>query len=321
MLRVAVKAAEPLGDEGYEPYTQSLLMVGYAGGILNRFDEAEAALDRCLEVYEAHGDMVGIGGVLQNRALTSFLTNRIDRVLTDYKRIIQIAREYGFVMSESLALRDLGEVYFTIGQPEEAEPYTRRAIDLFKRTVGEGSRAESCEALLVRLKWYAGDAEAAGELLRALVARQTEADASGRASGLLLTERLVVDGVGLGLRGAADAEFDALIAKGRELSMQAQDIVELMEMKALSALRGGRRDDGIRLLEEALAEADRNAKAGVGPRAAAARTRDRGGAAGRAARLRPRPRHELTAELDDPGHGRPPEGLAYKGPDLVKPRA
>ena len=30
MLRVAVKAAEPLGDEGYEPYTQSLLMVGYA---------------------------------------------------------------------------------------------------------------------------------------------------------------------------------------------------------------------------------------------------------------------------------------------------
>ena len=260
MLRVAVKAAEPLGDEGYEPYTQSLLMVGYAGGILNRFDEAEAALDRCLEVYEAHGDMVGIGGVLQNRALTSFLTNRIDRVLADFKRIIQIAREYGFPMSESLALRDLGEVYFTIGQPEEAEPYTRRAIDMLKRTVGEGARAESCEALLVRLKWYAGDAEAAGELLRALVARQTEAEAAGRASGLLLTERLVVDGVGLGLRGAADADFDALIAKGRELSMQAQDIVELMEMKALSALRGGRRDDGIRLLEDALAEADRNAR-------------------------------------------------------------
>jgi tetratricopeptide (TPR) repeat protein len=261
MLRIAVKAAEPLGDEGYEPYTQSLLMVGYAGGILNRFDEAEAALDRCLEVYEAHGDMVGIGGVLQNRALTSFLTNRIDRVLTDFKRIIQIAREYGFPMSESFALRDLGEVYFTIGQPEEAEPYTRRAIDVFKRTVGEGSRSESCEALLVRLKWYAGDADAAGELLRALVARQTEAEASGRASGLLLTvERLVVDGVGLALGGAADAEFDALIAKGRALSMQAQDIVELMEMKALSALRDGRRDDGIRLLEEALAEAARNAK-------------------------------------------------------------
>jgi eukaryotic-like serine/threonine-protein kinase len=261
LLRVAVKAAEPLGDEGYEPYTQSLVMVGYAGGILNRFDEAEAALDRCLEVYEAHGDMVGIGGVLQNRALTSFLTNRIDRVLTDFKRIIQIAREYGFVMSESTALRDLGEVYFMIGQPEDAEPYTRRAIDMFKRTVGEGSRSESCEALLVRLKWYAGDPEAAGELLRALVARQTEAEASGRASGLLLTvERLVVDGVGLALRGAADAEFDALIGKGRELSMQAQDIVELMEMKALSALRGGRREDGIRLLEEALAEADRNAR-------------------------------------------------------------
>ena len=125
--------------------------------------------------------------------------------------------------------------------------------------------------------------------------------------------------------------------------MQAQDIVELMEMKALSALRGGRRDDGIRLLEEALAEAERNAKAGVGPRAAAARTRDRRAAAGRAARLvlraagagativfsgsrTPRfarercPRHEVTAELDDPARA-PPEGLPYNGPDLVKPRA
>ena len=114
-------------------------------------------MNRCLEVYEAHGDMAGIAATLQNRALTSFLTNRIDRVLSDFKRIIQIAREYGYPMSESMVLRDLGEVYFMIGQPEEAEPYTRRAIDMFKRTLGEGSRAESCEALLVRLKWSAGD--------------------------------------------------------------------------------------------------------------------------------------------------------------------
>lgn len=42
--------------------------------------------------------------------------------------------------------------------------------------------------------------------------------------------------------------------------MQAQDGFEMMETKALSALRAGRREDGARLLEEALAEADRSAK-------------------------------------------------------------
>jgi hypothetical protein len=115
--------------------------------------------------------------------------------------------------------------------------------------------------LLVRFKWSAGDLAAAGELLQALITRQTAAEAAGRSNALLLaTERVVIDGVALGLRGAPDAEFDALIAKGREMQMQPMDVVEMMETKAVSALRAGRRADGIRLLEEALAEAEQTAK-------------------------------------------------------------
>jgi tetratricopeptide (TPR) repeat protein len=218
-------------------------------------------MNRGLAAYEAHNDMAGIAATLQNRALASFLTGRIDRVLSDFKRILQIAREYGYSISESTVMRDLGEIYFMIGQPEEAEPYTRRAIELFSKTLGEGSRTESCEALLVRFKWSAGDLGAAADLIQALLARQTAAEAAGRSNVLLLaTERVVIDGVALGLRGASDAEFDALIAKGRELAMQPMDVVEMMETKAISALRAGRRADGIRLLEEALAEAEQTAK-------------------------------------------------------------
>ena len=41
-LREAVKAGEALGDEGYEPFTQSLTHGRlHRGGILDRFDEAE----------------------------------------------------------------------------------------------------------------------------------------------------------------------------------------------------------------------------------------------------------------------------------------
>ena len=260
-LTEAVKAGEALGDEGYEPFTQSLTMVGHIAAVMGRFDEAEDAMNRGLAAYEAHNDMAGIAATLQNRALASFLTGRIDRVLSDFKRILQIAREYGYSISESTVMRDLGEIYFMIGQPEEAEPYTRRAIELFSKTLGEGSRTESCEALLVRFKWSAGDLGAAADLLQALLARQTAAEAAGRSNVLLLaTERVVIDGVALGLRGAPDAEFDALIAKGRELAMQPMDVVEMMETKAISALRAGRRADGIRLLEEALAEAEQTAK-------------------------------------------------------------
>ena len=54
------RPAEPLGDEGYEPYTQSLSMVGYAA----RHPGTASTRPRrrwtaCLEVYEEHGDMVG----------------------------------------------------------------------------------------------------------------------------------------------------------------------------------------------------------------------------------------------------------------------
>jgi hypothetical protein len=42
--------------------------------------------------------------------------------------------------------------------------------------------------------------------------------------------------------------------------LQPADVIELMEFKALSALRAGRRDDGIRLLEDAYAEAEKSAK-------------------------------------------------------------
>ena len=56
------------------------------------------------------------------------------------------------------------------------------------------------------------------------------------------------------------AEFDELVVKGRRRTMQPMDIVEIMEWKALSALRAGRHSDGVRFLEEALANADHSAR-------------------------------------------------------------
>ena len=260
--REAGAIAEKLGDEGYETFTQSLSMLAFCAASVGQYEEAEEASDRCLRVFEEHGDMIGVASGLQNRCILSFLTNKIERVLADYKRIIQIAREYGFTMAESVAVRDVGEVYFILGRPEEALPHTRRAIEMYRQLLGDStSRLYNAEVLLARILCYQGDAAGAEEVVRRVLAGQTEARATGRAEALLTeAERTGLDAVDLVVRGAPDAEFDALIARGRALTVQPQDVVELMEWKGLAALRSGRRAEAIHWLEEALAEADEKAQ-------------------------------------------------------------
>jgi tetratricopeptide (TPR) repeat protein len=261
VFRQAIEISEPLGEEAYESYTQSLSLGGFVAATLGRFEEAEAAMSLCLRVFEEHGDMVGLCGALVTRGLLSLLTGNVERMLADYERGLHLGREFGMPLAESLCVRDLGEVYLILGQPAQAEPYIRRAMEMNRQTVGETTaRVANCEVQLARLKWYGGDVDAAAEIVTKVLAQQAEAQAAGRKDSLLnASERLSLDQVGLALRHAPAADFDALIAKGHELALQPQDIVEIMEWKALSALRAGRRAEGIGFLRETLDQAEKTA--------------------------------------------------------------
>jgi tetratricopeptide (TPR) repeat protein len=237
-------------------------MLAWCLAVIGSYEESERAFTRCISVTEEHGDMISLAGALVNRCTLSFFTNNVDRVLADYKRVIQIARECGLPILECLTVKDLGEIYLLIGRPDEAEPHVQRTIELSTQTFGENfGRVFSGQLLLARLKWYQGDVDAAREIATRVIQGQAEAE-SARKSDSLLTpeERIMLDMVGTALRSAPDHEFDALVQKGRSQTMQPMDIVEIMEWKALSALRSGRRADGVRFLEEALADADRNAR-------------------------------------------------------------
>jgi tetratricopeptide (TPR) repeat protein len=262
LLERAIQVAGALGEEGYEPYSQGLSMIAWGLACIGRYGDSETAFARCLGVFESHGDMIGMAGGLQNRCTLSFLTNSIERVLSDYKRVIQIAREYGFPISECLATKDLGEIYYLLGRVAEAEPYAQRGVEMYTQTLGEtASRVFNALMLVARIKWYEGDFEVAAEVARKVLDGQAAAQAAGRTDSLLGPgERILIDMVDLALRRADDRAFDELIAEARRLTLQAQDVVEIMEVKALSALRAGRRADGVRLLEEAYGEADKNAK-------------------------------------------------------------
>ncbi|HET6147083.1 MAG TPA: protein kinase [Polyangia bacterium] len=262
LFQSAVDLAEKLDAKGYESYAQGLSMLAWCLAIIGSYEESERAFARCITVTEEHGDMISLAAALVNRCSLSFVINNVDRVLSDYKRTIQIAREHGLAIVECLTVRDLGEIYLLIGRPEEAEPLAQRSIELSVQTYGEGvSRVFNAQLLLARLKWYQGDVESARELATRIIQGQTEAEAAGKSDSLLTSEeRIMLEMVSTALRGAPDADFDTLVEKGRRQTMQPMDIVEIMEWKALSALRAGRADDGVRFLEEALASADRNAK-------------------------------------------------------------
>jgi tetratricopeptide (TPR) repeat protein len=262
VFRNVVDLAGRLDAKGYETYAQSLAMLAWCQAIIGSYEESEDAFTRCISVTEEHGDVIGLSAALVNRCTLSFFTNNVDRVLADYKRAIQIAREHGLPMLECLTVKDLGEIYLLIGRPEEAEPLAQRCIELNVQTFGEGvSRVFNAQLLLARLKWYGGDIEGARELATHITQGQAEAEVAGRSDSLLTPEeRIMLEMVSTALRSAPDADFDALVEKGRRQTMQPMDIVEIMEWKALSALRGGRASDGVRFLEEALADADRNAR-------------------------------------------------------------
>ncbi|HTB58544.1 MAG TPA: protein kinase [Polyangia bacterium] len=258
----AIEVGEPLGDEAYEAYTTSMSLGSSAAATLGKFDLSETWSDRILRVCEEHGDIVGVCYALINRSTLSFLTDQIDRLLVDLERAVQISREFGMPLAESMCVRDLGEIYLSLGKPVEGEPYIRRAHAMYTQAFGEmAARSINCEVQLARLKWWSGDVAAAGEIFRKVTAQQAAAQAAGQSDSILTgSERLALDQVGTALGAGSAAEFDALIARGHELALQPQDIVELVEWKGLSALRAGRRQEAVPLFEEALALAEKSAR-------------------------------------------------------------
>jgi tetratricopeptide (TPR) repeat protein len=261
-LERAAAAAEPLGDDGYEAYTQSLMMICFALTNMGKFEEARAAADTLLAFAEAHNDALLIAGVLQNRGLLYFLLGRIDELIADYRRCIQTAREFGFAMSEGMSTKDLGELFFYMGKPEESEPLARRAVELYSMTLGETApRVAYSEILLARARAYQGDVEGARKVVESVNVRQEKMKVESNGTIVVPPDgQVLIDVVALWLRGAPDEDFDKAVEYARSINLQPPDVIEILEFKALSAQRAGRGADSLRMFEVAYAEADKNAK-------------------------------------------------------------
>ncbi|MEO8212928.1 MAG: protein kinase, partial [Myxococcales bacterium] len=254
--------AEALGADGYETHVLSLGLAAWGHSMLRRFDKAEVLFARLLEVTEERGDMMNLTMALINRCILSLLSHKPERLVEDYRRTITVAREAGLPLAECMAQRDLAEVYFALGQVGQAEEQARRAIDVNRQVLGVRARGTIVAQLLLgRVLVYHGDIPAARQVMAQVQQDQEAARAAGQTDAEFSPgDQVLADSVGLTVEGAVGAPWDEVMARARQIMLQPQDLIEIMEMRALSTLRARRVSEAVALLDGAIDEAGRNAE-------------------------------------------------------------
>jgi tetratricopeptide (TPR) repeat protein len=253
--------AEALGADGYETHILSLGLAGWGYSMLRRFQDAESMFARLIELTEARGDMMNLTMGLMNRCFLSLLSQKTKRMVDDYRRVIAISRETGLPLFEAMAQRDLAEVHFALGQIPEAEQQTRRAIDVNRQVLGARARGTIVTYLLLgRVLVYRGEIAAASEVMGLVRQEQEAARAAAQTDAEFgPTDQILADSVGLAVAGAVGADWEALLARARQITLQPQDLIEVMELRALTTLRADHKDEAIELLDAAIQEAGRTA--------------------------------------------------------------
>lgn len=262
LFEKSASLAETLGSDGYEIRILALGLCAWSYTLAGRFDEAESVYAQLVELCDARADKLNLTMVLSNRALLSLLTKNVERLVSDYRRVIAIARETGFPLVECMTSKDLAEVQYLLGRLEDAEQQVRRSLETNYQILGERARSTlSAELLLARILAYRGETTAARATIDRIRRVQSEARAAGESgSDFGPAEEVLVEALLLMMNGAAPSgAWDDLLDQARRMTMQPQDIVDLLELRALADLRSGRPEEGLRLLDAALVEAEKNA--------------------------------------------------------------
>ncbi|WP_437675626.1 serine/threonine-protein kinase [Sorangium sp. So ce131] len=255
-LERAAEAAAALGDDGYETLVISLILLGFVLQGLGRLDDAEDALDRAIALCEAHRDTLHLGSVTNNRALLWACRGDKARTIADLERVLSLARELGQSGLERVGEHNLGEYLYLMDDLAAARPHIERALAIEQRRLAGTCRPVAL-LLLARHLFYCGEEAEARALLERLGEAQAQARAEGLADALLVpSEEVLCAMLDLALRGGRDAEWDALVDRSAQRSV-GQEHIEVLEMRAVAALRRGRVESARRALAAALLAAER----------------------------------------------------------------
>ncbi len=253
LLERAAALAGTLGDEGYETHVISLLMLGWILIGLGRLDDAARALERGMAACEERGDRMHLLTALNNRGLLAACREDVEEMTASFERVRALAHELGVTHLELYAEYNLAESLYLIGeQIGQAALHIERAQAIVERRLA-GAFRPVIPLLEARLFAHAGNLAAAEGRIAVIRERQAAARAHGEPELLFVpSEEALFAMVELAVGGGGPAEWDALEARAAEVSV-GQERIEVVEMRGLTALRAGRREEAARALDRAVA--------------------------------------------------------------------
>jgi tetratricopeptide (TPR) repeat protein len=255
-LTRAARLAACLGDEGYETRVISLFMLGFVLPGLGRVDEAATALDEANQLCEERGDLLHLGGVLSNRALVRGY--RGDRVgaNADFEAVIALGRKLGQLRIELIGHYNLAEYLYQVDELDAVEAHIAAAAELAQKP-NAATFPEVVYTLEARVKFYRGHADEALEIVQKIRRAQKKARQQQNGLELLSTSEDVFAAViELATSEATDAQWNELEARSAMYSF-GQEQIEVLEVRALYNMRGGRYIEAVRRYERALELSER----------------------------------------------------------------
>jgi tetratricopeptide (TPR) repeat protein len=249
----AAEQAAALGDLGYETRIIALTMMASDLANLGRLDEAESCFETVIAEATAHGDFLHLGGAHGNRALLWFARKLPERLFEDLGRSIQIAREMGYPLLEYLGACNVSEVRYAMGDLEQAERNTERSLELVRQLWGEASlEIGTRQLLLARVALYRADLAAAGRWVADIRGRLASETQRGSDLQFSTSELVLLEMVELALRDYDAPAWDTFLARAAAVDLQPMEEVEVLECRALCALRHGQREEAVKHFEAAL---------------------------------------------------------------------
>ena len=264
LLESAAAKAELLGDEGYETLVVARLMLGFILPALGRVADAEASLDRAIALCEAHGDKLHLAPCMSNRATVRATAGDKAGMLADFARLHLLARELGQAVLEQIGHFNQSELLFLMDDPVAAEPHLQRAFALEAQRSGDLCRP-MLTLLDARIRLYRGDAASARAATFRIRLEQSSASLPPDAK-LSPSDDVLCAMIELATSDADEAAWDALVERSTRLSF-GQEHLEVLEARALAALRRGDAEEARRRLETTIAVAARIPNV-MGPRLA-----------------------------------------------------
>ncbi len=256
LLEEAVKAAEQLGAAAHDELVIALLLLEVSLPGLGRVDEAEAAAERAIALTRANGDLMNLASALNNRRVVLVARGRLQDALSDQQQFRDIGKQLGLVFTEYAAEFNMAELLYQSGDLSGAGPHAARALGLEAQHPSLAARPLAA-LLHARLLVFQGLLAEARNVLADIEGTVKKARSEGRPAGLLTpSEDVLAAMIDLSTRPSAPDEWEALLKRSLRDSLE-QEPLEVLEMRALAALRSGERGEAQTAYRVALEMANR----------------------------------------------------------------